>query len=96
MTITSSNPITEPTKEETLSENNTLKVNALFVYGSLTNDNNFQLITGQILKAESAILYNHRLIQPRMGFPFAVQWRGSKIEGRLLYDCHAFNNGQAG
>jgi gamma-glutamylcyclotransferase (GGCT)/AIG2-like uncharacterized protein YtfP len=61
-------------------------IDKLFVYGSLKSDHNLQLVTGRILPSKSAILFDHRKISPRNGFPFAVSWRGSKIEGRLLYD----------
>ncbi len=62
-----------------------LQVDCLFVYGSLKNDLNVQLIIGESLKAEEAILLNHRKITPKGGFPLAVPWRGNKVEGLLLY-----------
>jgi len=57
----------------------------LFVYGSLNNPYNRQLLIGQILPAEQAILYNHRRIHPRSGYPFAIPWSGSKIEGMVIH-----------
>jgi|GEM_PF-269816 len=61
-------------------------VDKLFVYGSLNNDYHFQLLTGRILPSEMALLLNHRKISPANGFPFAISWQGSTIEGRVLFD----------
>ncbi|MBD3306484.1 hypothetical protein GF339_08780 [candidate division KSB3 bacterium] len=61
-------------------------VDKLFVYGSLNSPYNLQLLTGQTLKTEQAVLYGHRRIHPKSGYPFAIPWSGSKIEGSLAYD----------
>ncbi len=58
----------------------------LFVYGSLNNSYHLQLITGRSLPIHPAILYEHRRIHPKSGYPFATPWSGSKIEGSLIYD----------
>ena len=63
-----------------------LTTDKLFVYGSLNNDYHFQLLTGHKLSTKEAILLNHKRIRPKGGFPFALRWKGSKIEGRLLYN----------
>ncbi|MBN1999660.1 gamma-glutamylcyclotransferase [candidate division KSB1 bacterium] len=65
--------------------NNNSQVDCLFVYGSLKNDMNVQLVVGESLKSEPAILLNHRKITPKGGFPLAVPWQGNKIEGLVLY-----------
>ncbi len=60
-------------------------IDKLFVYGTLRNQNNCKLVIGQSFETEPAILFNYRRIHPRNGYPFAVHWRGSKIEGLVLY-----------
>lgn len=64
----------------------TIDHDKLFVYGSLNDDYHLQLITGRIFTSEKAVLHNYRRIHPKSGYPFALAWRGSKIEGRIIYD----------
>ncbi len=61
-------------------------LNKLFVYGTLQYSHNFQLLTGRTLPGEDAVLYSHRSIHPKSGYPFALPWKGSKIEGTLIYE----------
>jgi gamma-glutamylcyclotransferase (GGCT)/AIG2-like uncharacterized protein YtfP len=56
----------------------------LFVYGSLHNDQYFQILTGRTFAGQTAELLNHRRVQPRNSFAFAIPWSGSKIPGKLL------------
>jgi gamma-glutamylcyclotransferase (GGCT)/AIG2-like uncharacterized protein YtfP len=60
-------------------------IDRLFVYGSLNNAYHLRLITGRNLTTETATLYDHRRIHPESGYPFALRWRGSKIEGRVVF-----------
>lgn len=60
-------------------------INTLFAYGTMRNAYNRKLVTGQAFETEPAILFNYRRIHPRNGYPFAVRWRGSKIEGLVIY-----------
>lgn len=60
-------------------------IDKLFVYGTLRSAYNRKLVAGQDFETETAVLYNYRRIHPRNGYPFAVHWRGSKIEGQILY-----------
>ena len=60
-------------------------IDKLFVYGTLRNQTNCKLVIGQSFDTEPAILFNYRRIHPKNGYPFAVHWRGSKIEGLILY-----------
>ena len=62
----------------------TADLDTLFVYGSLHNDLYFQILTGRILASQSAELLNHRRIQPRNSFAFAIPWSGSHMPGKLL------------
>jgi gamma-glutamylcyclotransferase (GGCT)/AIG2-like uncharacterized protein YtfP len=57
----------------------------LFVYGSLNSLYHLQLLTGKQLRSEEATLVDYRRIHPESGYPFAVPWRGSKIDGQLVY-----------
>lgn len=59
-------------------------IDKLFAYGTLRYTYNRKLVTGQDFETEPAVLYNYRRIHPRNGYPFAVHWRGSKIEGILI------------
>ncbi len=59
-------------------------VETLFVYGSLHNDQYFQILTGRSLPSQSAELLDHRRIQPKNSFAFAVPWKGSSVRGKLL------------
>ncbi len=61
-------------------------IDKLFVYGTLRNQTNCKLVIGQSFDTEPAILINYRRIHPKNGYPFAVHWRGSKIEGLILYN----------
>ncbi len=58
----------------------------LFVYGTLNNPYHIQLLTGRSLKTEDAVLYEYRRIHPKSGYPFAIAWSGSKIEGSVIYE----------
>lgn len=60
-------------------------IDKLFVYGTLNNDYHLQLLTGKLLPYEEGVLLNHRRIQPKNSFAFAVFWKGYSIRGRLLY-----------
>jgi gamma-glutamylcyclotransferase (GGCT)/AIG2-like uncharacterized protein YtfP len=60
------------------------ELDALFVYGSLNDDRHFRLITGQTLPGIPARLPQFRRVHPKNAFAFAIPWRGSHIEGRLL------------
>ena len=60
-------------------------IDKLFVYGTLMDAHNRQLVTGQRLTAETAVLYDYRRISPKGGYPFALPWRGSKIEGQVVH-----------
>ena len=60
-------------------------IDKLFVYGTLRNGYNCKLVAGQEFETEAAVLYNYRRIHPHNGYPFAIHWRGSKIEGQVLY-----------
>jgi len=60
-------------------------IDKLFVYGTLNNAYNLKLVSGQNFDTEEATLYNYRRIHPESGYPFAVHWPGSKIEGRVVY-----------
>ena len=60
-------------------------IDKLFVYGSLNNAYNLRLVTGHDLAMEEATLYNYRRIHPKSGYPFALHWKGSKIEGRVIH-----------
>jgi gamma-glutamylcyclotransferase (GGCT)/AIG2-like uncharacterized protein YtfP len=60
-------------------------IDKLFVYGSLNNAYNLRLVTGHDLVMAEATLYNYRRIHPESGYPFALHWKGSKIEGRVIY-----------
>ncbi len=60
-------------------------IDKLFVYGTLNNDYHLQLLTGKLLPYEEGVLLNHRRIQPKNSFAFAVYWKGYSIRGRLLY-----------
>jgi gamma-glutamylcyclotransferase (GGCT)/AIG2-like uncharacterized protein YtfP len=56
----------------------------LFVYGSLHNDQYFQILTGRTFPWQAAELLDHRRVQRRNSFPFALPWSGSRISGKLL------------
>ncbi len=56
----------------------------LFVYGSLHNDQYFQILTGRTFPWQEAELLDHRRVQPRNSFAFAVPWKGSQVRGKLL------------
>lgn len=58
----------------------------LFVYGSLNSPYHRQLLIGQTLPVKEAVLYNYRRIHPKSGYPFAIPWSGSKIEGTLIHN----------
>ena len=58
----------------------------LFVYGSLSNPHYRQLLIGRSVPVEDAVLYGYRRINPKSGYPFAIPWSGSKIEGAILHD----------
>ena len=58
----------------------------LFVYGSLSHSHYRHLLIGRNVPVEDAVLYGHRRINPKSGYPFAIPWSGSKIEGSLLSD----------
>ncbi|MFX0021557.1 MAG: gamma-glutamylcyclotransferase family protein [Candidatus Hermodarchaeota archaeon] len=66
-------------------KNNNLKVNTIFVYGTLQQ--------GQIrnyvlkgLKFEKAILYNYRKLEPpSLGFPFIIKDDESSVKGEVYY-----------
>lgn len=75
-------PETEAEDSTAVEEQN---IDKLFVYGSLGNDNNLQLLTGKTLSSKEGVLLNHRRITPKNSFPFAVYWRGYSIRGRLLF-----------
>jgi len=60
-------------------------INTLFVYGTMRNPYHRKLVTGYDFDTEPAVLYNYRRIHPRNGYPFAIHWRGSKIEGQIIY-----------
>jgi gamma-glutamylcyclotransferase (GGCT)/AIG2-like uncharacterized protein YtfP len=60
-------------------------IDKLFVYGTLNNAYNRKLVTGRSFDTKEATLYNYRRIYPESGYPFAVHWPGSKIEGRVVY-----------
>lgn len=60
-------------------------VDKLFVYGTLRSAYNLKLVTGQSFTMEPAVLYNYRRIHPQGGYPFAIHWRGSKIEGQVVH-----------
>lgn len=62
------------------------QITTLFAYGTMRNAYNRKLVTGRDFEAEPAVLFNYRRIHPRGGYPFAVHWRGSKIEGVVIYD----------
>jgi gamma-glutamylcyclotransferase (GGCT)/AIG2-like uncharacterized protein YtfP len=59
-------------------------LDTLFVYGSLFNDKYFQILTGQSLPNEPGELFDHRRVQPKNSFAFAIPWKGSRITGKLL------------
>ncbi len=56
----------------------------LFVYGSLNNDQYFHILTGRTFSAQPAELLDHRRVQRRNSFAFALPWNGSRISGKLL------------
>ena len=59
-------------------------LDTLFVYGSLHNDQYFQILTGRTFPSKPVVLLDHRRVQPRNSFSFALPWKGSHIEGKLL------------
>lgn len=59
-------------------------IDTLFVYGSLHNDQYFQILTGRSLPSQRGELLDHRRIQPKNSFAFAVPWKGSCVCGKLL------------
>ena len=58
----------------------------LFVYGTLNDPYVRRLVTGETLPVKDAILYNYRRVHPKSGYPIAVPWSGSKIEGAVIYN----------
>lgn len=88
--MSSENPIISPLVTEWQASQNREAtaelITKLFVYGSLNDEKNFQMLTGRVLRSETAILWDYRKINPKHGFPFAMSWKGSKIEGRLVHD----------
>ncbi len=60
-------------------------IDKLFVYGSLTHDDNLRLLIGKTLPSKEAVLLNHRRVAPKNSFAFAVYWRGYSMRGRLLF-----------
>jgi gamma-glutamylcyclotransferase (GGCT)/AIG2-like uncharacterized protein YtfP len=62
-----------------------LEVDRLFVYGTLNNPHYLKLIAGQQLLTQKGTLHNHRRIHPKSGYPFALPWKGCKIEGKIVY-----------
>jgi gamma-glutamylcyclotransferase (GGCT)/AIG2-like uncharacterized protein YtfP len=67
----------QPPKEEK-------ELDTLFVYGSLHNEQYFQILTGRTFPSRLGELLDHRRIQPKSSFAFAVPWKGSRIKGKLL------------
>ena len=65
-------------------ENTKATSETLFVYGSLHNDQYFQILTGRTFPWQEAELLDHRRVQPRNSFAFALPWNGSRIKGKLL------------
>lgn len=63
-----------------------ITLDKLFVYGTLADSHNVQLLAGRTLPAENAVLYGYRRIHPKSGYPFALPWKGSKIEGAVILD----------
>lgn len=67
-------------------QHTSITLDKLFVYGTLADSHNLQLLAGQTLPYKDAVLYGYRRIHPKSGYPFAVPWRGSKIEGAVIYN----------
>ena len=60
-------------------------LDTLFVYGTLNDPYVRKLVTGETLPVEAAILYDYRRVHPKSGYPIAIPWSGSKIEGSIVY-----------
>ncbi|RJP59856.1 MAG: gamma-glutamylcyclotransferase [Candidatus Auribacter fodinae] len=58
----------------------------IFVYGTLISESNQKIITGKSFSRERAVLRNYRKVTSAVCFPFIVPYRGSEVEGYILYD----------
>ncbi len=74
------------TSEETAAPPAQPVLDTLFVYGTLNDPYVRRLVAGETLPVADAILYDYRRVHPKSGYPIAVPWSGSKIEGAVVYD----------
>ncbi len=66
-------------------ENNNLKVNTVFVYGTLQHGQSRNYVL-KGLKYDKAILSNHRKLEPpSLGFPFIIKDNKSTVKGEVYY-----------
>jgi gamma-glutamylcyclotransferase (GGCT)/AIG2-like uncharacterized protein YtfP len=77
-------PISFPSADPDRQKKENEELDTLFVYGSLHNDQYLQILTGRSFPARQGELLDHRRVQPRNSFAFAVPWKGSRIKGKLL------------
>jgi gamma-glutamylcyclotransferase (GGCT)/AIG2-like uncharacterized protein YtfP len=66
-------------------ENNSFKVNTIFVYGTLQQGQSRNYVL-KGLKYEKAILPNYRKLEPpSLGFPFIIKDEKSSVKGEVYY-----------
>lgn len=57
----------------------------LFVYGTLISEHNQKIVTGKVFPRDRAILKNYRKVMSAECFPFIIPYRGTEVEGYILY-----------